>query len=152
MDNNQNLIETDLLIDSAISMHLKETAVWGKFLSVIGFIYSGLIAVGAIFAVSMFAKITGNSVGRSSGLMAGVGVSIVYLTIAGVLFFMSLYLYRFAKHTQAAIKANDQETLTISFKNLKIYFRFAGIITVIALIFTVLGFIGIMVAASFGRG
>ena len=56
VDKDQNLIETDLIIDSAISMHLRETAVWGKFLSIIGFVYCGLIALGAIFAASFFAE------------------------------------------------------------------------------------------------
>lgn len=152
MDIDQNLIETDLIIDSTISMHLKETAVWGKFLAIIGFIYSGLIALGAIFAASMFAKLSGNYSRSKDGLLAGVSVGIIYLTIAGVIFIMSMYLFRFAQKTQAALQANDQVNLTASFKNLKIYFRFAGIITVIALIVTILGVIGVMLAAAFSRG
>jgi hypothetical protein len=152
VDKDQNLIETDLIIDSTISMHLRETAVWGKFLSIIGFVYCGLVAMGAIFAASLFAKITGSSVGNSGGILAGGSIAIFYLAIAVVIFFMSMYLFRFAKNTQAAIKANDQDELTTSFKNLKIYFRFAGIITVVTLIFTVLGIIGIMVATAFSRG
>jgi Family of unknown function (DUF5362) len=152
MENELNLIETDLIVDSTISAHLKETAVWGKFLGVIGFIYSGLVVVGAIFAASMFAKLTGNATGGSNGLMAGGMVGIVYLGLAGVVFFMSMYLFRFAKNTQVALKTNDQETLAASFKNLKVYFRFAGIITVVALIITVLGIMGLMLATAFSRG
>jgi hypothetical protein len=153
MENEQNLIETDLIIDSTINAHLKETAVWGKFLGIIGFIYSGLVALGAIFAATMFARLTGSSTSfGGSSVMAGGAVGIVYLVIAGVVFLMSMYLFRFAKNTQLAIKLNDQEALSTAFKNLKIYFRFAGIITVVALIFTVLGIMGIMLASAFSRG
>lgn len=152
MYNEQNLIETDLMIDNAIQVHLKESAAWGKFLGIIGFIYSGLIAVGAIFAASMLAKLSGSYSSGAGGLLAGGSVGVIYLAMAGVVFFMSMYLFRFAKNTQAALKSNDQESLTVAFNNLKIYFRFAGIITVIALIFTVLGVIGVLIAAAFTRG
>jgi len=53
VDKDQNLIETDLIIDSAISMHLRETAVWGKFLSIIGFVYCGLVAMGAALVLTV---------------------------------------------------------------------------------------------------
>ena len=153
MESDQNLIETDLIIDSSINAHLKETAVWGKFLSVIGFIYSGLVAIGAIFAASMFSKLAGSyGANANANSITGIAVGVVYLGLAGVVFFMSLFLFRFAKNTQIAIKTNDQQALNDSFKNLKIYFRFAGIITVVALILTVLMVMGVMMAAAFSRG
>ena len=148
MENELNLIETELIVDSTISAHLKETAVWGKFIAVIGFIYSGLILLAAFFAASMFAKFTGNS----NGIFAGSMVGIVYLAFSGVMFFMSMYLFKFAKNTQVALRTNDQESLVASFKNLKIYFRFAGIITVVALIITVLSIMGLMLVTAFSRG
>ena len=95
---------------------------------------------------------SGNYSKGSEGLLAGGSVAVIYLAMAGVVFFMSMYLFRFAKKTQAALQTNDQVNLTESFKNLKIYFRFAGIITVTALIFVVLGLIGILPATAFSRG
>ncbi len=152
MENNYSLIETELVIDSSINIHLKEAAAWGKFLGIIGFVYSGIIVLGAIFAASMLSKLTGSYSGNSEGLLAGGSVAIVYIVIAGVMFFMSMYLFRFSKNIQSALRTNDQAILTAAFKNLKIYFRFAGIISVIALIITFLGAIGILLAAAFSRG
>ncbi len=152
MENEINLIETDLIVDSSISAYLKETAVWGKFLGVIGFTYSGLVMLGAIFAASIFAKLTGNASGHGNGFLAGGIIGVIYLGLAGVVFFMSMYLYKFAKNIQVALKTNDQELLVNSFKNLKIYFRFAGIITVVFLIITVLSIIGFMLVTAFNRG
>ena len=105
VDKDQNLIETDLIIDSSISMHLRETAVWGKFLSIIGFVYSGLITLGAIFAASLFAKITGSSVGNSGGILAGGSIAIFYLAIAVVMFLiligvMSVYFAFLRKESE----------------------------------------------------
>ena len=152
MEIEQNLIETDLLVDSTIHVHLKETAAWGKFLGGIGFVYSLLIAAVAVFAGSVLAKLSGNYTRRSENVLAGGGVAIFYLAIAGVVFFMSMFLFKFSKKTSVALQTNDQLVLTDAFKSLKIYFRFAGIITVITLLFTVLGVIGILMASAFSRG
>lgn len=147
MNTDQNLIETDLIIDAAANMHLKETAIWGKFLSIMGIIYSVLIVLGAMFAGSTISKFSAYS--GSNGTVAAWSIAFIYVIIAAVLFFMSLFLYRFSKKTQLALQTNDTETLTMAFKNLKVYFRFAGIITVVGLIFTVLGIIGIILVAAF---
>lgn len=152
MQNEQNLIEPELIIDSTINIHLKEAAAWGRFLGIIGFIYSGLTTAGAIFAATILSNLSSSYSGGAGGLLAGGSVGVIYLALAGVVFFMSMYLFRFAKNIQVALKNNDQDALTASFNNLKIYFRFAGIITVIALIFTVLGAIGVLIAAAFTRG
>lgn len=151
LPDNENLIDTDLIIDSAVKTHLKETAGWGKFLAIIGFVYSALIALGAIFAATIVAQLSGSYSARNEGLLAGGSVAIIYMGFAGIVFFMSMYLFRFAKKTQVALQSNDQADLTESFRNLKVYFRFAGIITVIALIFTILGVFGIMLASTFSR-
>ncbi|MEO6230390.1 MAG: DUF5362 family protein [Ferruginibacter sp.] len=150
MNDLPNLIENDLVIDNASRGHLSETATWGKFLGIVGFVYSLLVAVAAIFAGSILAKLSGGIESSGERMLAGGSVAIVYLVLAGVIFFMSLYLFRFSKNIQLALLTNDQPSLTNSLKNLKVYFRFAGIITAIALIFTFLGVIGLMLASAFG--
>ena len=148
----QHLLDTDLLIDSMTKTHLKETAKWAKFLGIIGFIYSTLIALGAIFSGSLIAGMSGSYNRSSGGWMAGGGVALVYLLFAAVCFFMSYYLFRFAQKTQVALLSNDQPVLNESFKNLKIYFRLAGIVTIVAIVFSILAVIGIIFAATFSRG
>ncbi len=150
MNDLPNLIENDLVIDNVSRGHLAETATWGKFLGIVGFVYSLLVAVGAIFAGSILTKLSGGIESSGERMLAGGSVAIIYLVLAGVIFFMSLYLFRFSKNIQLALLTNDQPSLATSLKNLKIYFRFAGIITAIALIFTFLGVIGVMLASAFG--
>ncbi|CAN5375213.1 hypothetical protein BH11BAC3_BH11BAC3_43690 [soil metagenome] len=150
MNDLPNLIENELVIDNISRGHLSETATWGKFLGIVGFVYSLLVAVAAIFAGSVLSKLMSGTEGNGERILAGGSVAIIYLVLAGVIFFMSLYLFRFSKNIQLALLTNDQATLSISLKNLKVYFRFAGIITAIALIFTFLGVVGLMLASSFG--
>lgn len=152
MEQDKSLLENDLIIDSITAGHLKETIMWAKFLGITGFILSGLIGIGAIAAGTFFSGLMGG--GRYSGdfgVMAGGSVTVVYLLIAAVTFFMSRVLFQFAKKAQVALKNSDQENLVAAFKNLKIYFRFSGIIAIVSLIFSILGLIGIALAASFSR-
>ena len=125
----------DLQIDQQSHSYLSETARWGKFLSVIGFIFCGLFAIIAIFAGSYInSSISTQSFGRSSALGGSV-VTVIYILIALLWFFPCLYLFHFANKMKLALGGNDQEMLNTSLKNLKACFKFMGIITIIVLSF-----------------
>ena len=81
---------------------------------------------------------TGNANAVSLGL--GIGVAIIYLVMAVVWFFPLMYLLRFANQMRTAIEANDQESLNTSVQNLKICFRYLGIVTIIGILFYILFF------------
>ncbi len=137
MDTNQNLLNNELQIDVIAHSHLKETAMWAKFISIVGIILSILLAIAAFFMGAFIAKFSSSyRPYGSSGRMMGAGmITIVYLVVAVVFFFVSLYLNRFASTMKTALQTNDQSTLNQSFKNIKVYFRSLGIITVIYLLF-----------------
>jgi len=151
METDQNLLQDDLLIDNVAQMHLKETAMWAKFLAIAGFIASGILALVAVFAGTIFGKLSRGLSGRGEAVMAGGMFMIFYLIIAAIVFFMSLYLYRFGGKMQIALKTNDQENLNLSLQNLKIYYRFASILTIIYLVILFLLLIAGMLAAMFSR-
>ena len=152
MDTEQNLLENELLIDNISQIHLKETAMWTKFLAITGFMLSILIAAGAVFIGTMFNKLSGGLPGgKEMGTMAGGMIMVIYFFVAAIAFLMSVFLFRFSINMQAALKANDQETLNLSFQNLKNFYRFACIITILYLIILLLALIGGITAAMFGR-
>ena len=149
MEIENNLLENELLIDTVSLVHLKETAMWAKFLAIAGFIISIIIAIGAVFAGTMFNKLTaGMPGGNKGGVMTGGVIMVMYLLIAAVAFFMSLFLFRFGVKMKVALITNDQESLNLSFQNLKVYYRFAGIITIIYLVILLLALLGGMIAAT----
>ena len=151
MNTKHNLLQNDLIIDDAAISHLKESLVWGKFLGVMGFVYSAVIAVSGIFTGIIFSGIWSNHSRRSSRIMEGSITAFIYLAGATVIFFMSLYLFRFAKTIQISILSNNQESLSNAFRNLKLYFRFSGIISIITLVLTVLAVVGMLIAATLSR-
>jgi len=54
----ESLLQNELFVDSTAQQHLKETAIWAKFLAVVGFIGSILVALVGIFAGTILGKFT----------------------------------------------------------------------------------------------
>ena len=131
-----NLLE--LQIDPTASALLREASKWAKFLAIMGFILCGFLVFAGIFAGTLFSSFSnmGSQYGGSpmpatmGGLMTG-----FYIIMALVYFFPCLFLYRFSTKTQVALRSNDQQQLISSLSNLKSYFKFIGILTIIWLSF-----------------
>jgi hypothetical protein len=137
----------DLHIDHQSSSYLHEASRWAKFLAIVGFIFCGLLALIALFAGSFLGKFMDSFGSASSAYFGGAFVTIIYFGLALLYFFPCLYLYRFGSRAQTALRANDNEQMTSSFRSLKSCFRFLGILTIIVLSFYVLVIIiGIIVA------
>ncbi len=148
----QNLF--DLQIDHQSNNYLAEAAKWAKFLAIMGFILCGLSVIIALFLgtfmASMMSGFGGNDAG-AAGAMGGGIFTVVYIVLALVYFFPCLYLFNFSSKMQVALRSNQQDSLNISFRNLKSCFKFLGILTIIMIAFWVLGIIiGIGAAASSG--
>ncbi|HEU4901804.1 MAG TPA: DUF5362 family protein [Flavisolibacter sp.] len=137
-----------LSIDPATKIHLAETARWARFLAIIGFVlivFMVALGVYSSLTISRYEDMfNGYRGSRSIVDSVGVGVSIVYVIMAVVAFFPLLFMLRFANQMRSALSSNNQALLTSSFQNLKIYFRYLGIITIIFLVLTILSlFMGI---------
>jgi len=92
--------------------------------------------------------------GRDTAASASLGagfIMIVYLIIAAVYFFMSLFLYKFAIKMKQALLTSDQENFNASLLNLKLLYRTMGIILVIYLSILALALIVGVIAAAFMR-
>ena len=131
-----------LSIDPVIKSHLSETARWGKFLAIVGFIMCAIIIVAGVALASTLGNVDrtyGNDLGSSFGSTFGPVFIVVYILIAILYFFPCLFLLRFPNKMKAALAADNQDDLTVSFQNLKVLFRYLGILTIIVLAFYVLG-------------
>jgi hypothetical protein len=135
-----------LSIDTTGREHLKEAARWARFLAIVGIVFIALAAIfliaGGSYIANMFGRVNQpNDI--SPGFTTGItiGIIIYYLCVALLVFFAYLFLYRFAVNMKMALKGNNQELLNRSFQNLKVLYRYWGILTIIALIFFALFFI-----------
>jgi len=144
----------ELHIDAPSSAYLSESAKWAKFLAILGFIVCGLIVLASFFAGSVLSAAFSRYGTEGGSAISGVGgafVTILYILIALLYFFPCLYLFRFATKMQLAIRNNDQEQLNNSFKNLKSWFRYIGILTIILMSLYALALIFIVIGAAAGR-
>jgi len=152
---------TDLVLTTDAKYFLHTAARWANFLAILGFIVTGLIALGALFWLAFgstiattMSQMPQNQVGAGmpslySGLVGAMGsaVGIIYLLIAAFYFFYSFYLYRFATSSKRAVLFNSVTDITKGFENLKSFFKLWGIITIVAISLGILIFVGAMIFA-----
>lgn len=151
MEHEQSTELFSLQIDPLTKSHLAETARWGRFLSIVGFVMCGLIVLGGIAFGSFFSLITrGNDIYDKGGVTAGMGAAMifVYIIVAVVYFFPCLFLFRFSAKMKKALNSNSQDDLDLSFQNLKSMFKYVGIITIICLALYALGLIIALFASA----
>jgi len=142
----------EMQLNESAKGFLKETAKWAYFLSILGYIGIGLIAMVAIFAGALFSFI-GNMTQEMNGFGAigGSFISGLYLMLAILYFFPVYYLNKFASNAKAALRNNDSELLTSSFEYLKSHYKFIGILAIVMMCMYALIIVGvIIVAVAFG--
>lgn len=145
METNNNLLSEDLQVDAIAVSHLKETAMWCKFLGIVGLVISVILAVFSLFAGTLLQSASGGVMPTGSGFT----LTVVYLLIAAVYFFLSLYMFRFATNMKQALLTIDQHTFNSALLNLKLAYRIMGVITAIYLCFLALALIFGMGALMF---
>ena len=129
-----------LNIDPLTKTHLNETAKWARFLAILGMVVLALGLIVALMGATLFSTFfgvpTGNEYASSSAAVNTARITMVVTTliVSAVVFFPLLFLLRFANAMKRAIAANDQNKLNVSFKNLKVYFRYLGIVAIIFLV------------------
>jgi hypothetical protein len=93
-----------------------------------------------------------NSVGASGVFGIGGGViGVVYIGIAVLDFFPCLYLYKFAARMQTALIDNDQARLNSAFLNMRAFYRFVGLLMIIAVVVWVVALL-LISFVSLGQG
>lgn len=134
-----------LSIDPVTKAQLSETARWAKFLAIVGMVGLGLgVVFGLVYSIwisTMMGTMQERYGVQSPGAYAGglaVGSALIFIVMAVVAFFPMLYMLRFANQMKVALYGNDQESLNTSFQNLKRYFRYVGIITIIGIGFWII--------------
>ncbi|NEU09432.1 hypothetical protein GZH53_13995 [Flavihumibacter sp. R14] len=133
---------TELIIDLPIRAFLGETARWGKFIAILGFVASGFMALVAIIFL-LVPSMSQNSQFPVAGFIIGP----IYLVMAIMYFFPSRFLYKFSSNIKAALFTNNQSALSTGFENLKSNFKFWGILLIV-----MLGFYAICIIGAIGFG
>jgi len=133
---NLDLLSNDLQVTPQAQSYLTESAKWGKFLAIMGFIFCGLMIILPFTIPFIFAQMPTSAslpLGFNTGMRTG--LTAVYLLFAVLFFFPCLYLYKFSIKMQVATRSVNQENFDESLINLKSVFKFYGIFTIVILSF-----------------
>lgn len=146
MENN-DILSSDLQVDHLAKTYLAETAKWAKFLSILGFILYGILAlVGFMVMVAGASFLSTFSDAGVFGAMGAGFIGFFYILLAAIGIVISVAMYRFATRTQFAIAADNSASLTGALSSLRMLFRIMGIIAIIYLafiaIFLLIGIVG----------
>lgn len=117
--------ENELMLTKLDKTNFLETARWGMFLAIVGFIFSGLIV---LIGLTMFAGVFGELYPGFGG-----GVGIVYVLMSLLYIFPSLFLYRFSSKIKQGIQSNNHESCSEAYSNLRKLFLFMGVLTIIGI-------------------
>lgn len=115
----------ELRITQQAQDFLKTAAGWGLFLSIVGFLGCGL---GLLGSLGMFAA--GSAMEGMPG-MPGATMGGIFLVGTLVMIIPVLYLFKFSSGARQALSDNNTEQITKSFGNLKGYFVWSGILTIV---------------------
>lgn len=144
-------MNTELKLTPLSLDYLNQTRKWTYFLSIVGFVSCGLIAlIGLFFGTFMsFMDEFSNDLNRRTSLPSGAlfFITVIYLVLAFIIFLMYRYLYRFSVQLKAALNSNDVAVLEDSLKNLKSYWKFLGMFTLISLVIYAIGIIITLILA-----
>ncbi len=107
---------------------LNETRKWAYFLSILGFVFIGLIVLGGFSVGTIMNEFTDESLP-----FPGFALGFVYLIIGLVYFFPIYYLFKFSTNMKDALLHNTEENIESAFANLKSHYKFIGIFTLVML-------------------
>lgn len=111
---------------------LTETAKWTKFLSILGFIFIGLIVVMAFFAGSMMSFLPTQQIDQMPNSL-GFLFTVIYLLMALLYFFPTKYLWNFSQKIKSALANQNEEELDAALSNQKSFYKFFGILIIVFL-------------------
>jgi len=110
--------------------HLNSAWKWTMFLSILGFIFLGLLIIAGVVTSTFLTafKTQEANLGIPESLMI-----IILIVIAAIYFFPVFFLFRFSRNTRDAIQTLDKKKLEKAFRNLRIYFTYIGIMVIVIL-------------------
>ena len=128
-----------LQMSSSIRQSLQNTAKWGTLLSIIGFIFIGLMVISGVFIASSMSTLSSElgTFGGSFGVLFGVG----YLVSAALSFYPTYLLFKFSNGIKKSLREEDQLQLESAMNYLSNLYTFWGILTIVLIAIYVISII-----------
>ena len=137
--------EPNLTLQMQSAKYISSTCKWMKFLGIVMIISIAFLVLGGVASI-----VTGTALGSIShsqltgAALPGVGiiVGIIYIISAIISIFPTIFILRAAKAGKAAVALHDNSKMVEFARNTKSYWKFTGIVTIVALSLVVLFLLG----------
>ncbi len=136
-----------LELTGEIKKYMDDAGKWGKFLAILGFICMALISIAGIAMSIIFSFIPTSA--TNAFPFPPFFIGLLYLVMGAVYFFPTLYLYRFSNSIRQSLMFKNQGEFTKAFFNLKAFYRFIGILTIVILALYPILIIGMIIVGMF---
>jgi len=129
--------------------NLNSTRKWTMFLSVIGFIFLGLLIVVGVTTSTFLTAF------KSKEVNLGVPESLMiisFIIVAAIYFFPVYFLFRFSRSARDAVQNHDKLKLEKAIRSLRSYFTYIGILAIIVISIYVIALIASGASMAFLKG
>ena len=138
--------EPEMLLSQEAQYYLQQAGKWAVFLGIVGFVFCALFFLCALFIGTVFSMLAKFSpTGNPYPATIGPVLSVVYILLDIVYFFLVLYMYQFGRKAKQSIAFNDSALVIKAMSKLKSFFKTWGIITIVIIAFYILFFIGLII-------
>ena len=141
-----------LTITEDIRSFIYESSKWTRFLSIIGFVFTGLMVMLSLSVGAIMTSMN-SMVGAQNNPYAALGsgfLTVLLLISAAIYFYPSFILFKFSSAAKQAVLYGDQESLSEAMKKMKSVFKFWGIMAIIVLALYLLSILLAVVAKIAG--
>ena len=132
-----------------VRSYIYDMAKWTKFLSVVGFVLSAMMALFAFVGTQAYVDMMAAASPGNPILKIGAGgFTIIYLLVALLQFYPSFLLFKFSNAAMQAVLFADQASLSIAMAKLKSFFKFWGVLTMVFIGFYVFVILGAVIMSA----
>ena len=141
-------------LTESMLISLKQASPWLRFIGILGFISAGLTALSGGFSfmfVPLMRQVWNEIPGFESfsgvfGALFGGGMAVIFAGSGVLIFFPSLFVFRFGSRIRSYLKTGSDQDLEQAFKNNKALWKFVGIICIVSLAIYPLAIVGGIIA------
>lgn len=135
---------TQLTISENSKSYLREIGKWSRFLGILMYVAMSFMILGGIaFVIAAF--IGGDAMaGAGMGIAPGI-MGAMYIILGIIYIFPAKYLTKAGSSLKAGISINSNEAVEEGIKNTKSYYKFTGIISIVALCIAAVAIVTIII-------
>lgn len=150
MEENYNpaIGHNELNVNQEALFHLEASRKWTLFLSIMGFIFIGIMLLTPLLFLRFFRMA---DVPTAFPMAFSMFSMIPLLIFVAIYFFPFFYLLQFSRFSKKAIQNKDEASLASALKYLKLHYQFMGVLVIIGAGIYVLAIIGLMIGGSIMR-